>query len=194
LPAPLGDIAAMTSERRLSRARRKPAGSGRRRGDDRTAAARSHGSRPAPGEVVVGTFAGVSELGEPLVDHPLNPEAAPVPARSTVPLARADLGRQVVLAFESGDVRRPIVMGAVWRPNEPAAVASPVPAPPDRRPVDVERDGDQLVLSADREIVIRCGEASITLTRAGKVLIRGTYLLSRSSGVNRIKGGSVQLN
>ena len=28
----------------------------------------------------------------------------------------------------------------------------------------------------------------------GKVLIRGTYLLSRSSGVNRIKGGSVQIN
>ena len=30
--------------------------------------------------------------------------------------------------------------------------------------------------------------------RAGKVLIRGAYLLSRSSGVNRIKGGSVQIN
>ena len=50
------------------------------------------------------------------------------------------------------------------------------------------------MFTAESEIVLRCGEASITLTRAGKVLIRGTYLLSRSSGVNRIKGGSVQIN
>ena len=33
-----------------------------------------------------------------------------------------------------------------------------------------------------------------TLTRAGKILIRGAYLLARSSGVNRIQGGSVQIN
>ena len=40
----------------------------------------------------------------------------------------------------------------------------------------------------------RSPEASITLTRAGKVLIQGSYVSSRSTGVNRIKGGSVQLN
>ena len=51
-----------------------------------------------------------------------------------------------------------------------------------------------MVLKAQQEIVLECGKASITLTRAGKVLIRGAYLLSRSSGVNRIKGGSVQIN
>ena len=50
------------------------------------------------------------------------------------------------------------------------------------------------MLSADKEIVLKCGKASITLTRAGKILIRGAYLLSRSSGPNRIKGGSIQLN
>ena len=43
------------------------------------------------------------------------------------------------------------------------------------------------------DVLVR-GKASITLTREGKVLIRGTYLSSRSSGVNRIKGGSVQIN
>jgi hypothetical protein len=42
--------------------------------------------------------------------------------------------------------------------------------------------------------VFRFGQASITLTRAGKVLIRGAYLLSRSSGVNLITGGSVEIN
>jgi hypothetical protein len=41
---------------------------------------------------------------------------------------------------------------------------------------------------------LQCGKASITLTRAGKVLINGAYVSSRSSGVNRLKGGSIQLN
>jgi hypothetical protein len=42
--------------------------------------------------------------------------------------------------------------------------------------------------------VLRCGEASITLTKAGKILIRGTYVLSRSSGVNMVKGATIHLN
>ena len=43
-------------------------------------------------------------------------------------------------------------------------------------------------------MVLRCGKASITLTQAGKILLDGTYVVSRSSGANRIKGASVQLN
>ena len=42
--------------------------------------------------------------------------------------------------------------------------------------------------------MLRCGQASLTLTRAGKILLSGTYVLSHSSGVNRVKGGSVQIN
>jgi len=55
-------------------------------------------------------------------------------------------------------------------------------------------DGGVITFTAEQEICLRCGEASITLTRAGKVLIKGSYLLSRSTGPNRIKGGSIQLN
>jgi hypothetical protein len=58
----------------------------------------------------------------------------------------------------------------------------------------IEVEGKRVVLSAADEIVLRCGKSSITLTRAGKVVIRGAYLLSRASGVNRIKGASVQIN
>ncbi len=60
--------------------------------------------------------------------------------------------------------------------------------------VQVEIDGETLTITARRQIVLRCGEASITLTRAGKVLINGSYVASRSSGANKIKGGSIQLN
>ena len=62
------------------------------------------------------------------------------------------------------------------------------------RPVEADSDGQRLIVTAKEEIVLRCGQASITLTKAGKVLIRGTYVSSRSSGVNRLKGGSVQIN
>jgi hypothetical protein len=60
--------------------------------------------------------------------------------------------------------------------------------------VEVDKDGERLVVSAKEQLVLRCGKASVTLTKAGKVLIQGSYVLSRSSGVNRIKGASVQLN
>ncbi|WP_185235821.1 DUF6484 domain-containing protein [Teredinibacter franksiae] len=64
-------------------------------------------------------------------------------------------------------------------------------------PLTVKVDADQekkLFLEGKDEVVLKCGEASITLTRQGKVILRGKYILSRSSGVNRILGGSVQVN
>lgn len=81
------------------------------------------------------------------------------------------------------------------------AEAAPAPAPaaaagaaPGAAGPSAAADGERLVLKAGREIVLQCGKASITLTSAGKVIIRGAYVLSRSSGVNRIVGGSVQIN
>lgn len=59
---------------------------------------------------------------------------------------------------------------------------------------DIVIDGKRIVIEGKQEIVFKCGESSITLTKAGKILIRGKYLLSRSTGVNRILGGSVQVN
>jgi len=59
---------------------------------------------------------------------------------------------------------------------------------------DILIDGKKITFSAKEKIVLKCGESSITLTKAGKILIRGKYLLNRSTGVNRIMGGSVQVN
>ena len=57
-----------------------------------------------------------------------------------------------------------------------------------------EETEERLVLSAEKEIVLRCGEASITLRADGKIILRGTHLLQRSSGPLRLKGGSVSIN
>jgi hypothetical protein len=129
---------------------------------------------------VVGLLTGFDQHGIPQVRFAGSCGERPIPARSVVPLGSDLVGREVVLLFEQGDPARPLVMGVVRAPR--------------LEPVRTEIDGEKLVLTAEREIVLRCGAASITLTRAGKVLIRGTYVLSRSSGVNRIKGGSVQIN
>jgi hypothetical protein len=127
--------------------------------------------------VMIGRLTGFSTDGRPLVSMP--ERVGSRLARATVALTDADLGRELALLFEDGDPERPLIIGRVL-------AAAPA--------VEVVRDGQRLELEAEREIVLRCGKASITLTRAGKVLLRGTYVLSRSSGVNKIKGGSVQLN
>ena len=92
--------------------------------------------------------------------------------------------------FDGGHPRKPVIMGVI----QSSADVSAAPPRSEKRVVIAEADGRRLVIDAEDEIVLRCGEASITMTRAGKVLIRGAYLSSRSSGVNRISGGSVQIN
>jgi hypothetical protein len=135
--------------------------------------------------IVIGTLAELDDAGMPAVFFPGQPDGRSVAARSTAALSVENLGRQVALMFEAGDPARPIVLGVIQQPGELMN---------SRKVVEVERDGERLEITAAKEIVLRCGEASLTLTEAGKIILRGTYLLSRSSGVNRIKGGSVQIN
>ncbi|MEJ8857883.1 DUF6484 domain-containing protein [Variovorax robiniae] len=108
-------------------------------------------------------------------------------ARSVVDLDASHVGKQVVLMYEDGDAGRPIVMGVVRTGVGPSTAATP-----SSTALDV--DGERLVVSAKEQMVLRCGKASITLTKAGKVLIQGEYVLSHSAGLNRIRGGAIQLN
>jgi hypothetical protein len=150
--------------------------------DESVLRAQMHGSM-IPG-VMLGTLTGFEEAGRPLVTFGDSSESCPVQARSTVELTVSQIGHEVALVFEQGDLAKPIILGCM-RPQSPAK---------EEVKLEAALDGENVVLSAEREMVLRCGKSSITLTRAGKVIIRGAYLLSRSSGVNRIKGGSVQIN
>jgi hypothetical protein len=111
-----------------------------------------------------------------------------VAAGTTVPLLRQHIGSTVVVLFDQGDVRRPIIVGVLQKQHSALIAAVPEPL------VSAQVDDQRVVLTAEREIVLRCGEASITLTRAGKVLIRGSYVLTSSSGYNKIKGAAVDIN
>jgi len=134
---------------------------------------------------VRGVVSGINAEGEPLVDFCGNPANRQLPAVTTVMVRQQDVGKEAVLLFEDGDPERPILIGLVQPPNSCEL---------DAGKVDVTIDGSRLTLTAEQEITLRCGEASITLTREGKVLIKGAYLLSKSTGPNRIKGGSIHLN
>lgn len=128
--------------------------------------------------VVIGTIAAVEPDGAVCVSYL---GARDVLARVMTAVTPADTGRDAALLFEGGNPEKPVVMGLLFRPQTRHGALGKV-------------DGERLVFSAEKEIVLECGDASITLTRAGKILIKGNYVLSRSKGTNRIQGGSVQIN
>lgn len=94
------------------------------------------------------------------------------------------LGQSVALGFEAGDPRRPLILGFLLSPETPAT------APP----LEARLDQKRVVLEAEQEIELRCGESAIILTADGRVTIRGTYVTSQASATQRILGGSVNLN
>ncbi|MEW6290752.1 MAG: DUF6484 domain-containing protein [Thermodesulfobacteriota bacterium] len=138
------------------------------------------------------------EDGRPLVDYTGN-TLGPLAARfagslDTEVLRRAvEDGREVLLAFEKNDPTCPVILDILQARIPEPKPKEEISFPPEELP-ELTIDGKKIALEAREEITLRCGKASITLTKAGKVIIRGAYVLNRSSGVNRIKGGSVQIN
>ena len=169
----------------------------------------------APGEIIIGVFSGLNEQGQPLVNFAYNNAKSPITAISSIGLRPSQSGRQVALLFVDGDFNKPMIMGLIHSQldeilenlelsipeNEKTELEQSEASQPETheekelsKTDDAFVDGKRVVLEGKEEIVLKCGEASITLTKAGKILIRGKYLLNRSSGVNRIMGGSVQVN
>lgn len=133
---------------------------------------------------VLGVIVACEPGQPPTVDFPGNP-AGPAPARLLVAADVAALRRAAAertptaLVFEGGDPARPLIVGFVQAPR------------PSR---EARVDGERVVLTGEEEIELRCGEASISLKKSGKLVIRGAYVETRAKGTNRIKGGSVQIN
>jgi hypothetical protein len=125
--------------------------------------------------------------GLPLVSHPGQATPRAVPARSLVALDGRHVGRAVALMFDGGDLARPVIVGLVQGQD-----AWPAPRPPGQ--VELESDGERLVVSARRQLVLRCGEARITLSEDGLVEIRGEEIVTQAVGRNRMRGGSIELN
>jgi hypothetical protein len=136
--------------------------------------------------VIIGRLVCISESGQALVSFAAGASQSWA-ARSCVPLMIEQIGREVVIVFEGGSQDKPIVVGVLEPPGHAERHGN-------AEHVTARVDGARVVIAAKNEIVLECGEASITLTRAGKILIRGAYVSTHSSGVHRIKGATVEIN
>lgn len=102
-------------------------------------------------------------------------------------------GQPVVLVFEEGDPLRPIIVGLIESQADIAQAAAPAPAT-EPAIIEADVDGRRVRITAQDEIVFECGQASVTLRRNGRIIIRGTDVESYSEGTNRIRGGQVRIN
>ena len=103
--------------------------------------------------------------------------AHPVTAAGICKLETAALGRCVALVFMNGDPEQPLVIGPVLS-----------------APADAPEPTQRFELSAAEELILRCGKATLRLLADGSVILRGVNVVSRASAINRIRGGSVQIN
>ena len=175
-------------------------------------------NNPLPlGELILGRVHSIDTTGRAVISFLLNNTSHTYPAQSTVPITAKDLGRQVALMFIDGQIDKPLLIGFIYSPLDDminnyssqheeskadelgfdeeifdSEVVQPALAAESLQTVKV--DGKRVVIEGDEEVVLKCGDASITLNKSGKIMIRGKYILNRSSGVNRILGGSVQVN
>ena len=121
--------------------------------------------------VVTGTVIGFKDEGQtPLVLYPGQPGNAAIGAASTVDLHGTHIGRQAALMFENGDPLRPVIMGLLRTPQA-------WPLPEQSGQVEVDADGERLVVTAKEQLVLRCGKASqphIFATTAIKAVFAST--------------------
>lgn len=116
------------------------------------------------------------------------PSTAPssaLPARSTVALASSQVGREVLVCLAGNSVR-PIIIGVLTEAGDGGRVGEPN--------IDLVVERRRIVLAASTEVVLRCGEGSITLGADGKVTIRGLDVVSSATRTQRIRGGAVRIN
>lgn len=147
--------------------------------------------------VRIGRITKIGNNGQVLVDFPGNAQG-PIEARLTSSAIEKlrlmkPVGKEVLLAFENSDPGLPVIVDTLYSLLDDVAEETGV-AIEVAKTDDVTLDGKRITFDAKEEIVLKCGKASITLTKAGKVIIRGAYLLSRSLGLNRVEGASVKLN
>ncbi len=161
----------------------------------------ANGQSTGVGHVVTSERAGLPSIGR-LVGTTASGDIAvrigtgsPTPARLMAGVRRSVLSqprmkdREVLVVFEQGDPAKPVILGLLADPLEEVIASSE-----SHEPQEVMLDGKRVTLEAQEEVVLKCGEGSITLRKDGKIIIKGTHVLSRASGSNRIKGGSVQIN
>ena len=151
------------------------------------------------GEALTGILDGVNEAGQVYFRPDGSEESVAVIlglAESDEDVVRAALTEQRALVLRTAGEPGQLVLVGLLREGvaSPESGTREMTLPPLETAEEAVIDGKVVRFEASEEIVLRCGKGSITLRKDGKIVIKGTHLLSRSAGVNRIKGGQVNIN
>lgn len=152
---------------------------------------------PVNHAMCAGTVVSIAENGQLLVTFPENP-FGPLAARfinfqfpENLKTGKTDI--PVLLTFESNNLKKPIIIGCL-HDTYSAAVNNQDPNISTWQDKDVYIDGEKIVIHAKEEIILKCGNSSLSLRKDGKILLKGAKVTSRASDTNKIKGSSVNIN
>lgn len=147
----------------------------------------------ASAQLVSGHLTGLDDEGR-LLFQPEGAEPPPHPVAIGIELSDGALvkaareQRRALVVRTTDRTPRWVLVGLVReRVSTKAATARP-------GLLEAVVDGETLKLVAERDLVLRCGAASLTLRKDGRIVLSGTNLLSASRGPNRIKGATIALN
>lgn len=142
---------------------------------------------------LIGWIASIAKSGRVFVDFPGNTQG-PLAAHSIINISEENINKEdnptsVLLAFGNEDHSKPIILGFI---NE--CFIEPKSPNVQSNNIETYFDENKLVIESNREIVLRCGQSSVTLSADGKIVIKGKRIVSRASEANKVKGSCVSIN
>jgi hypothetical protein len=132
----------------------------------------------ARASVVSGEVVRRTADGELFVDHPRN-ALGPLPARTLIEDVQE--GATVLLAFDQGNPALPIILGILY---DRARAQSRT----------LHLKASRILLEAQDELLMRCGEAAFEARKDGKVQVKGRDVVSRAVRTNKVRGATVLIN
>ena len=100
-----------------------------------------------------------------------------------------------VLVWHSGrEIERGVIIGRIRAAKRGDAGRATETHARSSAPTNSSEVPDELVLEANRTLTLRVGNGSITIRSDGKILIKGSDVVSHAQRTNRIRGGAVSIN
>jgi len=143
--------------------------------------------RTPTAQMVLGTIEHLDADGVAWVTHPGVWE--PVPARVVVSgpwVAPRLVARTTVLLLLQDD-HGPVILGHIRELGQLCESASV-------QTTTTNAGQQNVLIEAHESLTLRCGASSLTMRKDGRVVLKGSRLLSRASQGNKIKGASVNIN
>jgi hypothetical protein len=148
---------------------------------------------PSPAEIITGHLQGIDDEGRVLfLPEQSNANLVPVSIGVAIPdgvLIPAARKLQRALVVRTTDNPPRLVLIGLVRERVESGARDAAPGQ-----LEVKVDGETLRLTADREIELRCGNASLVLRQSGRVILKGTHVVTSSTGPLKVKGATVEIN